>query len=82
MSSSESYLRAILEGLIDDLGALQIVRTTDEMGILLSVSVARSDMGKVIGREGSTAKAIRSLMNSHGFKMREKVSVKVLEPEN
>lgn len=75
-------MRTIVEGLIDNPEGLKIVRSEDEMGILLSVKVSKTDMGKIIGREGSTSKAIRRIMDGFGFKAKEKVSVKILEPED
>jgi predicted RNA-binding protein YlqC (UPF0109 family) len=80
MESSEKYLTNILTGLVQNPDAIRVERSQDEMGVLLSVSVARDDMGRVIGREGATAKAIRRLIDAHGSSLREKVSVKIIEP--
>lgn len=79
---SKTYLEAILKGLIDYPDQLTIEQGQDDMGILLSVHVARSDMGKIIGKEGATAKAIRRLIDAFGYRLRQKVSVKILEPIN
>ncbi len=50
------------------------------MGVLLSLTVHRDDMGKVIGKEGAVAKAIRTVLRSVGMKNGQKVNLKILEP--
>lgn len=77
---SEDFLRTILTNLVDFPTDIKIDKTSDEMGVLLSVRVAQEDMGKVIGRQGMTAKAIKHIINCHGFTQRAKVSVKFYDP--
>ena len=80
MIAPDLFLRNVLEGLVTIPEDLSIERTTDEMGVLLTVKVNKADMGKIIGKEGATAKAIRHLVNACGLSQQEKVSVKILEP--
>ena len=51
------------------------------MGVLLTLTVAREDMGKIIGREGATAKAIRSLLHVVGMTESARISLKINEPD-
>jgi predicted RNA-binding protein Jag len=51
------------------------------MGVLLSLKVNPEDMGQIIGREGSTAKAIRNLVRIVGLKNHARVNLKIEEPE-
>jgi len=51
------------------------------MGVLLSLKVNPADMGQIIGREGSTAKAIRNLVRIIGLKNHARVNLKIEEPE-
>jgi predicted RNA-binding protein YlqC (UPF0109 family) len=51
------------------------------MGVLLSLSVNGQDMGQVVGRQGSTAKAIRSLLRIVGIKNNARINLKIEEPE-
>jgi hypothetical protein len=51
------------------------------MGVLLTLSVNPADMGKVIGRMGNTAKAIRTLLRVVGMKNNARVNLKINEPE-
>ena len=53
----------------------------DEMGVLLSLHVNAQDMGQVVGRQGATAKAIRSLLRIVGVKNNARVNLKIEEPE-
>ena len=55
----EEILKTIIESLVDQKDQIQITRVDDEKGVLLKVKVAESDMGKIIGRQGRIAKAIR-----------------------
>lgn len=77
---SEDFLKTIIKGLVRNNDAVSIERIVDNMGVLLLVSVAKEDMGLLIGREGATIKAVRLLLKSYGYKVQEKVSVKVAEP--
>jgi len=56
-------------------------RTVDEMGVLLSLKVNAEDMGQIIGRNGSTARAIRNLVRIIGLKNHARVNLKIEEPE-
>lgn len=74
-------LQAIVEAIVDDTDAIKIERRVDEMGVLLTLNIAKSDMGKVIGKEGHTAKAIRSLLRVVGVKHSARVNLMINEPE-
>lgn len=60
----EEILKTIIENLVENKDEVNITRVDDERGILLKVKVAQSDMGKVIGKQGKVAKAIRTIMKS------------------
>jgi len=77
----EDFLRSVVEALVEHKDAVQISRSVDEMGVLLTLDVHRDDMGKVIGRAGNTAKAIRTLLRVIGMKNNARVNLKVNEPE-
>jgi hypothetical protein len=51
------------------------------MGVLLSVKVNPEDMGQLIGRQGSTARAIRNLIRIIGLRNHARVNLKIEEPE-
>jgi predicted RNA-binding protein YlqC (UPF0109 family) len=54
--------------LVDDPEAVRVEQIDDERGVLLTLRVARDDMGKVIGRGGRTARAIRIVMKAAGMR--------------
>lgn len=80
MDPTENLLRAIVTSLVDHPDRVEISRTVDEMGVLLTLGLHPDDMGKVIGRAGNTAKAIRTILRVSGMKHNARVNLKVLEP--
>jgi hypothetical protein len=82
MSEKEKdFLEYVVKAIVDEPSAVKIDRRVDEMGVLLTLKVASSDMGKVIGRDGNTAKAIRTLLRVVGIKNNARVNLKIEEPE-
>ena len=71
----EEILETILVSLVDNKDEVQITRVDDERGVLLRVKVAKDDMGKVIGKQGRVAKAIRTVMKSITSKENKKVGI-------
>lgn len=80
MQNDQAFLEYIIKALVDSPNDVSITRTVDEMGVLLTLSVNPSDMGKVIGRQGNTAKAIRTLLRVIGMKTNSRVNLKINEP--
>lgn len=77
----KDFLEYVVKALVDKPEAVEVKRTVDEMGVLISLKVDPSDMGKIIGRSGNTAKAIRSLLRVVGMKNNARVNLKIEEPE-
>lgn len=77
MTPELEYLNGILAGLVDHPDDVEIRQTADEMGTLLSVRVHKNDMGNIIGRDGVTAKAIRTLIRHHGKRNGKTIAVKI-----
>ncbi|MGB8815767.1 MAG: KH domain-containing protein [Minisyncoccia bacterium] len=75
------FLEYVVKALVDVPEKVVITRTVDEMGVLLTLTVDNADMGKVIGRLGNTAKAIRTLLRVVGMKNNSRVNLKINEPE-
>lgn len=75
------FLEFVVKALVDNPNDVKIKRTVDEMGVLLTLDVHAADMGKVIGRSGNTAKAIRTLLRVVGMKHNARVNLKISEPE-
>ena len=81
MERDEQFLEYVVKALADSPDDVKIKRTVDEMGVLLTLSVNKDDMGKVIGRSGATAKAIRTVLRVVGMKNDARVNLKIEEPE-
>ncbi len=76
----KELLKVIVLPLVDNPAEVEIAETEKEDGeILLSLKVASSDMGKVIGRQGRIAKAIRTVMKAAANKDGKKVAVEIVE---
>lgn len=81
MERDQAFLESVVKSLVDYPDDVVIERTIDEMGVLLTLKVNKADMGQIVGRAGSTAKAIRSLLRIVGMKNNARVNLKILEPE-
>lgn len=79
--TDKEFLEMVIKALVEKADEVKIDRTVDEMGVLLTLSVAPADMGKIIGRSGNTAKAIRTLLRVVGMKNNARVNLKINEPE-
>ncbi len=80
MQQDQQFLDYVIKALVDNPGDVKINRTVDEMGVLLTLEVGATDMGKIIGRQGNTAKAIRTLLRVVGMKNNSRVNLKINEP--
>ncbi len=81
MADDKAFLEYIVKSLVDFPNDVVIDRTVDEMGVLITMTVNGADMGKIIGRQGNTAKAIRTLLRVIGMKNNARVNLKINEPE-
>lgn len=75
------FIEYIVKAIVDMPEKVRTERTIDERGVLITLFVDPSDMGKVIGKEGRTAKAIRALLKVLGAKNQARVTMKIVEPE-
>jgi hypothetical protein len=79
--ADQDFLEFIIKALVDHPEDVKVERRVDEMGVLLSLKLNPEDMGQIIGRAGSTARAIRSLVRIVGLKNHARVNLKIEEPE-
>ena len=77
----QAFLEFLVKSIVDHPEDVVVERKVDEMGVLLTLKVNPLDMGQVVGRQGSTAKAIRSLLRIVGVKNHARVNLKIVEPE-
>ncbi len=79
--ADKDFLEFLVKSLVDHPDDVRVDRKVDEMGVLLTLKVHPMDMGQVVGRQGATAKAIRSLLRIVGIKNNARVNLKIEEPE-
>ncbi len=76
----QAFLEYTVRALVDNTDAVVVTRSVDEMGVLLTLTVSPDDMGKIIGRDGNIAKALRTLLRVVGMKHNARVNLKINEP--
>ncbi len=81
VEQDQQFVEFIVKALVDHPDDVKTERTVDEMGVLITLHLNQQDMGQVIGRQGQTAKAIRTLLRVVGAKRKARVNLKINEPE-
>ncbi|MBI2638506.1 KH domain-containing protein [Candidatus Peregrinibacteria bacterium] len=75
------FVEYIVKQMVSDPDTVEVTRTVDEMGVLITLKVAKEDMGRIIGKSGQTAKSIRVLLRVVGSKNNARVNLKIVEPD-
>ncbi len=79
--ADQAFIEYILKAIVSNPDAVQVTRSIDELGVLITVEIAKEDMGTVIGKNGQTAKSLRTLLRVLGAKENARVNMKIIEPE-
>lgn len=79
--NDQQFVEYVVKAIVDHPEDVVADRTVDEMGTLISLHVNAADMGTIIGKEGRTAKALRTLLRVYGAKNDARVNLKIIEPE-
>ncbi|OGG78120.1 hypothetical protein A3A36_01130 [Candidatus Kaiserbacteria bacterium RIFCSPLOWO2_01_FULL_52_12b] len=80
MEPDQAFLEYTVKALVDHPESVETTRTIDQMGVLLTLVVHPDDMGKIIGKSGKTAEALRILLRVVGMKGNARVNLKINEP--
>ena len=75
----KEILETIILNLVDNKDSVEIKELDGEKSIIFEVKVAEEDMGKIIGRQGSIAKSIRTIMKAVASKENKRVSIEFLD---
>lgn len=70
----------VVKAIVNNPGDVRTTRTVDERGVLITLDINPADMGYVIGRQGQTARSIRTLLKIVGAKNNARVNLKINEP--
>ncbi|KUP08642.1 hypothetical protein Q73_05490 [Bacillus coahuilensis m2-6] len=73
----KSLILAIVQPIVDHPDHVQVVEEVDEDKVLYRLSVHEEDMGRVIGKQGRTAKAIRALVNTAASSKQKKMVIEI-----
>lgn len=77
----QAFLEMAVQAIVENPEEVSVSRIVDERGVLLTLSVNREELSKVIGKMGQTAKALRTLLRIIGSKNNSRVNLKIAEPE-
>ena len=75
----KELVEVIAKSLVDYPDEVQVTETENDKAVVLELKVAQSDMGKVIGKQGRIAKAIRTVVKAASSKSSKKVIVDILQ---
>lgn len=78
--TDQNFVEYVVKQLVDHPEAVEITRTVDDLGVLITLKVHPDDMGKMIGKSGQTAKSLRTLLRIVGSKENLRVNLKIIEP--
>ncbi|HLB86774.1 MAG TPA: KH domain-containing protein [Terriglobales bacterium] len=83
MSEPAGDMRALIEqiakALVDEPDQVSVSQVDGDQTVVLELKVAPSDLGKVIGKQGRTARAMRTLLGAAGVKFQKRFSLEILE---
>jgi predicted RNA-binding protein YlqC (UPF0109 family) len=77
----QEFVEFIVKSIVDHADEVKTERVVDEMGTLISLHVKAEDMATIIGKEGRTAKALRTILRVLGARHNERINLKIIEPE-
>jgi predicted RNA-binding protein YlqC (UPF0109 family) len=78
-SIDQQFIEFIVKSLVEKPDAVQVERKIDERGVLLELTVDPEDLGRVIGKRGSTAQSLRSLLRALGTKNDARYNLKIVD---
>lgn len=78
-SIDQQFIEYIVKALVGDPDAVKVERRIDEKGVLLELTVAPDDLGRVIGKRGATAQSLRSLLRALGTKNDARYNLKIVD---
>ncbi len=78
----QQFVEYIVKTLVNNPDKVQITRTIDEKGVLLSLEVDPEDVGRIIGRRGATAQSVRTLLRALGTKNDARYNLKIVNNDD
>jgi predicted RNA-binding protein YlqC (UPF0109 family) len=75
----KELVRYLAKSLVNNPDAVQVNESENENGSVLELRVAREDLGRIIGKQGRTAKSIRAILNAAASRSNRKVVLEIVE---
>jgi predicted RNA-binding protein YlqC (UPF0109 family) len=75
----KEFIERIAKALVDQPDAVKITEVEGERTSVIELSVANEDMGKIIGKQGRTVSAIRTLLNAASMKQKKRTILEIIE---
>lgn len=79
--TDQQFVEMVVKAIVGHPDDVKTERTVDERGVLITLHINPEDMGYVIGRQGQTARSIRTLLKIVGARNNARVNLKIFEPE-
>ncbi len=71
----------ITRALVDDVDAVRVEVISDQNSVVLRLRVANNDIGKVIGKQGRTARSLRTILGAASMKLQHRFSLDIVEAD-
>lgn len=78
--ADRDFVEYVVKQIVEHPEGVIVTRSVDDMGVLITLTVDKEDMGKIIGKAGQTAKSLRVLLRMIGSRSNERVNLKIAEP--
>ncbi len=78
--ADRDFVEYVVKQIVEHPEGVIVARSVDDMGVLITLTVHKDDMGKIIGKSGQTAKSLRVLLRMIGSRSNERVNLKIAEP--
>ena len=78
-STMRDLMEYVAKALVDDAEAVSVTEVEGERTTVIELRVAQTDLGKIIGKQGRTARALRTILNANATKMRKRAVLEIVE---
>jgi len=80
MHNDQEFIEFVVKSIVSKPDAVRVERKIDERGVLLELNVDPEDLGRVIGKRGSTAQSLRTLLRALGTRNDARYNLKIIDP--
>lgn len=81
VSEMQTLMTEITRALVDDVDAVRVEVISDQNSVVLRLRVANNDIGKVIGKQGRTARSLRTILGAASMKLQHRFSLDIVEAD-